>query len=271
MGKRKIRCNATDVNPGGACEYNSGEECGPVSHGKLIVVGKSKQTCASKQKIKNDVRVNFDFNDTAKTGTLVVDVSSKSQFEAPIFEQDVSLFVSQWLSSTGANRARASITKLDIVNKKTKGGPVPYKFVAKFRTDTDVVQQPANQQCRPCCGQWSAWTSCNRPSKCKTGQRFSIFLESNKTKGHRKCPNFVSKQCGQTCTTTIKNTQTTPTTTTSTPTTTTPHHTTPHHTTPHHTTPHHHTAPHRTTPHHTNQRPTPTIQHPTPTNQHPTP
>merc|ERR1712032_825413 len=81
--KRKIRCNATDVNPGGACEYNSGEECGPVSHGKLIVVGKSKQTCASKQKIKNDVRVNFDFNDTAKTGTLVVDVSSKSQFEAP--------------------------------------------------------------------------------------------------------------------------------------------------------------------------------------------
>ena len=150
-----------------------------------------------------------------------MDVSSKSQFEAPIFEQDVSLFVSQWLSSTGANRARASITKLDIVNKETKAGPVPYKFVAKFRTDTNVVQQPANEQCRPCCGQWSAWTSCNRPSKCQTGQRFSHFLESNKTKGHRKCPNFVSKQCGQTCTTTIKNTQTTPTTTTSTPTTTT--------------------------------------------------
>merc|ERR1712032_272281 len=211
---KKVRCSAEDVKPGGACEYNTGEECGPVSHGKLIVVGKSKQSCASKQKIKNNVRVNFDFNDTAKSGTLVVDVSNRSQFEAPIFEQDVSLFVSQWLSSAGANRARASITKLDIVNKKTKGGPVPYKFVAKFRTDTDVVQQPANQQCRPCCGQWSAWTSCNRPSKCKTGQRFSIFLESNKTKGHRKCPNFVSKQCGQTCTTTIKNTQTTPTTVT---------------------------------------------------------
>ena len=110
------------------------------------MVGQAKQTCRAKHSAKSTVHLDFDFDSSANDGTLTVDVSSKSKLEAPILREDVSSFVSQWLSSASTKRTAANVTRLDTL---PRGSINPYKFVAKFKIAESGAE--SDEDCRPCC------------------------------------------------------------------------------------------------------------------------
>ena len=203
----KNYCSKGDFEPGKRCQ-DGGTPCGPVSHGELVVKGKSKQSCLSSQTVESKVSLNFDFDDQENSGTLTVDLTKDSKFGARIHKEDVSSFVSQWLSSTGTKRAVANVTQVDVW-----GTPEPYKFVAQFNTvELDV---PSNKACRPCCGEWESWGACDA-ALCDDGFKKSKFLPSSLDKSNDQCPTVTKRSCSRSCTTGQTTTPTTTTTTTTT-------------------------------------------------------